>query len=131
MEIEISLLEEKRRQLTEIVQRNEENKISMETEIHCLKRELDLVRAAKLEQEIIIAQIQREARDCDQKWEERMNKQEDQKRNERLRDEKWDDRTKKEEQKAVEREEEKDMKWTETMKRQDEKTMEMLKENDQ
>lgn len=132
LEIEISLLEEKRSKLTEIVQRNEENKISMETEIHSLKRELDLVRAAKLEQEIIIAQIQREARDCDQKWEERMNRQEeDQKRNERLRDEKWDDRTKKEEQKAVEREEEKDKKWAERMKRQDEKTMEMLKENDQ
>lgn len=41
LETEISSLEEKRSQLAEIVQSNEENKVSMETQIHSLKRELD------------------------------------------------------------------------------------------
>lgn len=132
LETEISLLEEKRSQLAEIVQSNEENKVSMEKQIHSLKRELDLVRAEKLEQEKIIAQMQSDATDLNKKWEERMERQEENaKRIEKLRDEKWEERMKIQQEKAMEKEKEQDQKWEDRIKRQDEKAKEKEKENDQ
>lgn len=128
LETEISSLEEKRSQLAEIVQSNEENEVSMETQIHSLKRELDLVRAEKLEQEKIIAQMQSDAKNLDQKWKAQMERQEE---IERLRDEKWEERMKIRDEKAEEKEKENDLKWEDRIKRQEEKAKEKEKENDQ
>ncbi|XP_078318005.1 uncharacterized protein LOC144620607 [Crassostrea virginica] len=136
------IIEEKCRQQEEIVQSNDENKVSMEAQIRSLKKELDLVKAEKVEQEKKIEQLQLDAKDRDQKWKEwkeRIERQEEksvEKENEKEKkweekekenDKKWEERMDKQVENAVENEKEKEKKWEEKEKEKDKKWEERMK----